>query len=440
MKIWKSLLALLTISGISLVLTSCHSQQATTIPAVTHKTLTAMVISDDHVIAPSLHDNGKAFNQYAGNDAGADLKYSATIFKAWIAQALKTKPDVVLISGDITNNGEQASHKYVAKQLKRLTNHGIRVYVVPGNHDLNNPIARGFKGRHQYTTEATSPTQFKKIYHQAGYGQASEQDPNSLSYLVKPSKRTWFLMLNSAIYKSNYQQGNSTVGGGLTDGTLQWIAKVGRQAKKAHATLIPVLHHNTMDHTVIHQDYTIGYAEDVRKAFTSAGIKLSLSGHIHAQNIKTTNVSGHSLTDIASGALILGSHYYGTLKINRDTGNATYHATPLNVSAYIKQHDGTKAMRAYQKYDHDVLYAAGYNAALSQLYEDRDETNLSTKKVNQLARGMAAANIALFRGTAVQDSAAIQAWQKMPKDTSLRGFVLATQKLHGNVDWTGKVR
>ncbi|MBQ0837525.1 metallophosphoesterase [Lactiplantibacillus pentosus] len=440
MKIWKPLLALLTVGGISLVLTGCHSQQATTIPTVTHNTLTAMVISDDHVIAPSLHDNGKAFNQYAGNDAGADLKYSATIFKAWIAQALKTKPDAVLISGDITNNGEQASHKYVAKQLRRLTNHGIRVYVVPGNHDLNNPIARGFKGQHQYTAEATSPTQFKKIYHQAGYGQASEQDPNSLSYLVKPSKRTWFLMLNSAIYKSNYQQGNSTVGGGLTDGTLQWIAKVGRQAKKAHATLIPVLHHNTMDHTVIHQDYTIGYAEDVRKAFTSAGIKLSLTGHIHAQNIKSTNVNGHSLTDIASGALILGSHYYGTLKINQDTGTATYHATPLNVSAYIKRHDGTKAMRAYQKYDHDVLYAAGYNAALSQLYEDRDETNLSTTKVNQLARGMAAANIALFRGTAVQDSAAIQAWEKMPKDTSLRGFVLATQKLHGNVDWTGKVR
>ncbi|MDC6396506.1 metallophosphoesterase [Lactiplantibacillus pentosus] len=440
MKIWKPLLALLTVGGISLVLTVCHSQQATTIPAVTHNTLTAMVISDDHVIAPSLHDNGKAFNQYAGNDAGADLKYSATIFKAWIAQALKTKPDVVLISGDITNNGEQASHKYVAKQLRRLTNHGIRVYVVPGNHDLNNPIARGFKGQHQYTAEATSPTQFKKIYHQAGYGQASEQDPNSLSYLVKPSKRTWFLMLNSAIYKSNYQQGNSTVGGGLTDGTLQWIAKVGRQAKKAHATLIPVLHHNTMDHTVIHQDYTIGYAEDVRKTFTSAGIKLSLTGHIHAQNIKSTNVNGHSLTDIASGALILGSHYYGTLKINQDTGTATYHATPLNVSAYIKRHDGAKAMRAYQKYDHDVLYAAGYNAALSQLYEDRDETNLSTAKVNQLARGMAAANIALFRGTAVQDSAAIQAWQKMPKETSLRGFVLATRTLHGNVDWSGKVR
>ncbi|WP_426665301.1 metallophosphoesterase family protein [Lactiplantibacillus plantarum] len=440
MKLRKSIFGISCVLFGMMLLSGCQKQTKMTLPPVSHKTLTAMVISDDHVIAPSLHDNGKAFTQYAANDAGADLKYSATIFRAFIAKALITKPDVVLISGDITNNGEKASHEYVAKQLRRLTAKHIRVYVVPGNHDLNNPIARRFKGKQQYSTEATSPTQFKKIYHQDGYGQASETDPSSLGYLVKPSKHTWFLMLNSAIYKSNYQQGNSTVGGGLTDGTLQWLTKVGKQAKQAHATLIPVLHHNTMDHTVIHQDYTIGYAEDVRKAFTTAGIKLSLSGHIHAQNIKSTKVKNQSLTDIASGALILGSHYYGTLKINQSNGTATYHATPLNVSAYIKHHRGNKAMRAYQKYDHDVLYAAGYNAALSQLYEDRDETQLSSAKVNQLARGMAAANIALFRGTPVKNSAAIQAWQQMPHNTSLRGFVLATKKLHGNVTWSGSVQ
>ncbi|KRL48148.1 serine threonine protein phosphatase [Lactiplantibacillus paraplantarum DSM 10667] len=102
-------------------LSSCQKTTATTLPPVTHNTLTAMIISDDHVIAPSLHDNGKAFSQYAGNDAGADLKYSATIFRAFIAKALATKPDVVLVSGDITNNGEKASHEYVAKQLRRLT-------------------------------------------------------------------------------------------------------------------------------------------------------------------------------------------------------------------------------------------------------------------------------------------------------------------------------
>lgn len=112
-----------------LILTGCQSKKKQAIPPVTGHNLTAMVISDDHVIAPKLHDNGPSFTTYASNDGGANLKYSATIFRAFIAQALKTKPDVVIVSGDITNNGEKASHEYVAKQLKRLTAAKIRVYV-----------------------------------------------------------------------------------------------------------------------------------------------------------------------------------------------------------------------------------------------------------------------------------------------------------------------
>jgi len=426
--------------GSALLLTGCHQNTTEKLPPVKGRNLTAMVISDDHVIAPSLHDNGSAFDSYAGNDAGADLKYSATIFKAFIAKAIATKPDVVIVSGDITNNGEKASHEYVAKQLQRLTQHRIHVYVIPGNHDLNNPQTRGFKGKKQHEVEATDAAQFKQIYAKAGYNEAVAHDSNSLSYLVKPSKKTWFLMLNSAIYKSNYQQGSSTVGGGLPDGTLDWVAKIGREAKRQHATLIPVLHHNTMNHTMINQGYTIGYADQVRDVFSKANVKLTLSGHIHAQSIKHKTVNGKELTDIASGALILGEHYYGTLTLDQQTGKAQYHATPLNVSAYIQQHQGVKAAKAYQKYDHDVLYASGYNAALSSLYEDRDETQYSTKKMKTLATGMGEANIAMFRGTPVKQTPAVLAWEQLPDSVRLKEFILKTKNLHGNLQWSGAVR
>ena len=440
MKLQLRALALTLLLGSTLLLTGCHRNTAKALPAVNGHQLTAMVISDDHVIAPSLHDNGQAFDTYAGNDAGADLKYSATIFKAFIAKALATKPDVVIISGDITNNGEKASHEYVAKQLRRLTAKRIHVYVVPGNHDLNNPLTRGFKGKKQHEVDATDAAQFKQIYADAGYNEAVSHDSNSLSYLVKPSKKTWFLMLNSAIYKSNYQQGSSTVAGGLPDGTLDWVAKIGREAKKQHATLIPVLHHNLMNHTMINQGYTIGYADQVRQVFSKANIKLALSGHIHAQSIKHKTVNGQELTDIASGALILGEHYYGTLVINQDTGAAQYHATPLNVSHYIQQHQGAKAVKAFQKYDHDVLYASGYNAAVSSLYEDRDETHYSSKKIKTLATGMGEANIAMFRGTSVKQTAAVDAWDRMPDSIGLKEFILRTKDLHGNLQWSGQVR
>ncbi|MFC6181821.1 metallophosphoesterase family protein [Lactiplantibacillus daowaiensis] len=433
-------LAVLVAVGSALLLAGCHQTNHATANQVKTRQLTAMVISDDHVIAPSLHDNGSAFKSYAASDAGADLTYSATIFKAFIATALHKKPDVVLISGDITNNGEKASHQYVAKQLKRLTKAHIRVYVVPGNHDINNPLTRRFKGKKQYITSAVTPNEFKTIYAKAGYNAAVQHDSSSLSYLVKPSAKTWFLMLDSAIYKGNYQQGSSTVGGGFTDGTLDWIAKIGREAKKQHATLIPVLHHNIMDHTMIHQNYTIGYADQVRQVFSKANLKLTLSGHIHAQSIKHKTVDGTKLTDIASGALILGEHYYGTLKIDQQTGQATYHATPLNVANYIKANRGDAAAKAYQKYDHDVLYAAGYNAALSQLYEDRSETHYSPKEIKRLASGMGEANIAMFRGTPVKETASVKAWEQMPKNTRLRAFILQTKTLSGNLTWQGATR
>ncbi|AVK63195.1 metallophosphoesterase [Lactobacillus sp. CBA3606] len=431
MKVKATVLGSLVIAAL-LLLTGCHQATVTTLPAVKKPTITAMVISDDHVIAPRLHDNGPAFKSYAASDAGADLKYSATIFKAFIATALTKKPDVVIVSGDITNNGEKASHEYVAQQLNRLIQAHIRVYVVPGNHDINNPLTRRFKGKKQAETVAVSPSDFKHIYKNAGYQQATETDKNSLSYLVKPSQKTWFLMLDSAIYRSNYQQGSSTVGGGFNAGTLDWIAKVGRAAKKQHATLIPVMHHNLMDHTAIHQNYTIGYADEVQQVFAKAGIKLALTGHLHAQNIKQMTTNGQSLTDIASGALILGSHYYGTLKLNQTTGTASYQAQATNVDNYIRTHQGAAAVQAYQKYDHDVLFAAGYNAALQSLLEDPD-LNYSTKQTKTLATGMAAANIAVFRGTAVQASANITAWEKLPKSTPLRQFVLATRHLSGNL-------
>ncbi|CAM3178164.1 metallophosphoesterase family protein [Lactiplantibacillus plajomi] len=423
-----------------LFLGGCHAKSAARPAPSNARQITAMVLSDNHTIAPTLHDNGNSFDTYAANDGGADLKYSATILRAFVQQALKTKPDVVILSGDLTNNGERASHDYVAKQLKRLRTAHIQPYVVPGNHDINNPIARRFKGKQQFEVDGVSPEQFKKVYHQDGYAQAAETDSNSLSYLVKPGKKTWFLMLNSAIYRGNYQQGSATVGGGLNDGTLKWVKQVGQRAKKQGATVIPVLHHNTMDHTMIHQDYTIGYADQVRDVFTKAGIKLSLSGHIHAQNITHQQVNGTRLTDIASGSLIIAPHYYGTLTVNQKSGQARYHATRLNVSDYIQTHQGKTAAATYRKYDHDVLYASGYNAALAQLYEGRGESNLSTAKMKRLADGMGRANIAMFRGTPIKDAKLLDEWQAMPKDTPFRSFILRTNSLKNNLNWRGATR
>ena len=46
--------------------------------------------------------------------------------------------DVVLLSGDNSDDGGEVSHRAVAAELARLENAGIKVFTIPGNHDINN--------------------------------------------------------------------------------------------------------------------------------------------------------------------------------------------------------------------------------------------------------------------------------------------------------------
>ncbi|MFR1477792.1 MAG: metallophosphoesterase family protein [Hydrogeniiclostridium mannosilyticum] len=55
------------------------------------------------------------------------------------------QPDVLMISGDLTKDGEKEGHE-VAARLEALKQAvpGLKVYVVPGNHDLRNANAMNF--------------------------------------------------------------------------------------------------------------------------------------------------------------------------------------------------------------------------------------------------------------------------------------------------------
>ncbi len=75
-------------------------------------------------------------------------------------------PDILLVTGDLSSEGELASHQGFASQMKRLEDAGIAVFVIPGNHDLYNYSAMSFQddtkvsGTDLYTTL----DQFREIY------------------------------------------------------------------------------------------------------------------------------------------------------------------------------------------------------------------------------------------------------------------------------------
>ena len=78
-----------------------------------------MVITDPHVLAPSLVEPGTAFDEMmTGQRKMIDL--SAPVWEALMDTALLYKPELVLIPGDLTKDGELESHALVAASLKTL--------------------------------------------------------------------------------------------------------------------------------------------------------------------------------------------------------------------------------------------------------------------------------------------------------------------------------
>jgi DNA repair exonuclease SbcCD nuclease subunit len=94
-----------------------------------------MLWTDLHVMNPALLVNaGNAWQNYLASDRKMVDK-SWEIFDGMVDFALAEKPDMLLVAGDLTKDGEKQSHVYVATGLQKLVDAGIQVYVIPGNHD-----------------------------------------------------------------------------------------------------------------------------------------------------------------------------------------------------------------------------------------------------------------------------------------------------------------
>ena len=145
-------------------------------------TIKMAIISDLHVMAPELLvKEGDAFEEYLVRDRKM-LRESAEILHTLVDNIIEEKPQLTLVTGDLTKDGERVSHLMVAKELQRLVDAGIQVLVVPGNHDINNPDAKVYDGDTATPTDTITRSEFADIYRNMGYDERSRRDPDTLSY------------------------------------------------------------------------------------------------------------------------------------------------------------------------------------------------------------------------------------------------------------------
>ena len=274
-----------------------------------------VVISDTHLLSPELITAGNAIKSA---DA-VELKMMAQsddIMTALTDSIISIKPTLVLLTGDLTHNGERASHERMAQHLERMAQQGIQALVIPGNHDCNNPGAKRFDGDQTLPTATVTREEFAQIYRDYGYGKGSRRDPASLSYCCEPVKGVVIIAIDSNMDELNKltSRGDSTNAyynnGRIKPETMQWVIEQATNAKQQGKQIIAMMHHHLVPHFDKEErllaNYIVSRHNEVARELMGAGIHVIFTGHLHVTDAATLydNEGNDSIVEVATGSAI----------------------------------------------------------------------------------------------------------------------------------------
>jgi hypothetical protein len=269
-----------------------------------------IVLSDPHIYDPSLGISGPAFQRRL-KGTPLLLVESLEIFREATEEIVPEKPDFVLVCGDLTNDGERVSHERLAHLLMEIEQRGVPVYVVPGNHDIDNPSAARYTDERRVPVESISQEEFARVYRDFGYGEAKYRDPSSLSYVTEPVEGLWLVGIDSCRYREKGSESTYPKGGRIYPQTIRWLARVFLEAVREGKAVVGFTHHGILEHfrgqRRYASDYLIQDNEQVARFLAFHSMHLIFTGHMHAQDVVirgwTRDNEVRSLVDVETGSL-----------------------------------------------------------------------------------------------------------------------------------------
>ena len=374
-----------------------------TAPAEAEDALTLIVATDLHYLAPELTDHGPCFEQTIARGDGKVMDCSEELVEAFVAQVIDRHPDALILSGDLTFEGERASHEALAEKLSRITAAGIPVMVLPGNHDLNNPSAACYAGEGHERVDSVTSLEFLDIYRPFGYAGAFARDRASLSYMASLSPTLRLLLIDV----------NDSLEGEADPQTLRWAEEQLAQAKQDGCRVIAVSHQNLLLHSSLFSyGFTIDNAFALQALYADAPVLCSLSGHIHMQHISQ---SEDGLWDIATSSLAVSPNQYGVVTLTE--GELSYRTETVDVSAWAAEAGLTDPrLMDFAAYAEGFFKQNARRQALGRITEDESP--------EQLADFFAEINAAYFAGRMdafVPDEQLLERWRQEP--VFLAGYI-----------------
>ena len=284
--------------------------------------VTILVATDPHFLAPSLTDGGEAFLSVVTHADGKYMQRIGEITDALFDRAASERPAALILSGDLTFNGERGSHEAFAAKCAALEAQGVPVLVLPGNHDLNRPDAARFEGDQITPVENITAEDFRRIYAAFGYDEALSADDHSLSYVCRlcPGLRLLFVDCNA-------DAGSDTI----PDETFSWIEAELQAAQNAGERVIAVSHQTVLQHNARFVDgFAITNRDRLLRLYREYHVVLNLSGHMHIQHIRQES----GFTEIVTGALSVQPCSCGVLTLTEQGGDyAAHSAVPAELQS-----------------------------------------------------------------------------------------------------------
>ena len=326
---------------------------------------TIYIASDIHLYSNNLisENNVKYIKENFTSD-GRVQEYDYELVNSLVNEVNKNKPEYLVLSGDLSYNGERDSHLELVKLLDKIED--TKVLVIPGNHDTYS--LNSFSCLEDKVTKIKSITHddFKEIYMNYGYNDAYSYDEDTLSYIYEISDDKWLLMLDTSQSIYNKEFDMNIIGGNIYENTYNWMEQNLKYAYENNIEVISVTHHNLLVHNeLFKQSYTLYNNEKIIDLLVKYDVKLNLSGHLHIQSIKSAEKNEKLIFDISNGSLLDYGNRYGILNI---------------YSNYLKYEskkiDFIDDSFDFNEYSYNIFYKRYYDKSLFRneiRYEDDSE-------------------------------------------------------------------
>lgn len=259
-------------------------------------------IADTHHYSKTLGISGKAYELRSGSDQKCLAETGEIIDSAFEKIAL-SDTNAVVILGDVSNDGEMASHIEFREKLYELQK-SKPVYVITATHDWccdENP--RRFSGDNVYhDVEVMKSSELPEFYKDFGPSRAIDSfitKIGTVCYTAELCEGVRLLCLND--------DKNDNDHAGFTEDCWQWIERQIENAKRDNCVLIGAEHHLLIPHIsplITGGSTCVENREYVASRLADAGLKYMFVGHSHIQATdKFVSKKGNTITEVNVGSL-----------------------------------------------------------------------------------------------------------------------------------------